>query len=295
MESAYPRIRRKTVMSYFEDRLAPGESILISTRLHWLSIVQHGLLALTVGIAVEIVLFLLLIIAQFLRFMLSPLHATNSPDFDANLLYLVGIVPISICGLILGLINYRASQVVLTNQRIFVKTGIFRRRLFELSLNLPHRFTLRTPPLGRALGFKLLQFPRASGSKQRFARFTFVDHQNEIETWIAKRAPTYHPDQQPKPGASARRPLLIVEEVEFPDEYTARLLREASQHIEHNNPTAARRIVERLLQSDPDNANVWYMAGYLSSSPEKKRLAYERALEINPRHKHARQKLDALP
>lgn len=278
-------------MTFFDNRLAPGESILVRVRLHWLNVVLSVLLALTVGVMLEIVLFLLLLVAQFLSLQLGAQLSRIPVDFSLNPLYLAGLLPIAFCGLVLGLLNYFGSQVVLTNQRLFVRTGVFRRRLFEFSLNLPRRFRIRTPALGRALGFRQLVFLRADGTPQRFA---FVDRRGEFEAWLAQRAANV-PGQSPEqPDAAPKQPVIIVEETEFPEEYTARMLREASQHIKHGNPEAARKIVTRLIQSDPDNANVWYMAGYLSSSPEKKRQAFERALEINPRHRQARQKLDAL-
>lgn len=278
-------------MSVIENSLAPGESVLIRARFHGLIILKSLLLAMMIGMLVEIAFFMLVIVVQFISLFVGRLLVVIPTDVEATWLYLAGNIPFIVCGLILGVINYFASRVVLTNQRIFVQTGVFRRRLFDLSLNQRH-FRITTPPLGRALGFKQLLFIRANGKPQRVA---FVDKADGIEQWIARR-PKIRYDGQAQDDAQAtpKQPTIIVEEAEFPEEYTARMLREASRHIDHKNLPAARRIVERLLQSNPDNANVWYMAGYLSSSPDKKRQAYERALEINPRHRHARQKLDAL-
>ncbi|MCC6801344.1 MAG: hypothetical protein IT319_00565 [Anaerolineae bacterium] len=281
-------------MSIIEDSLAPGESVLITARHHELVILLTVLRAMMIGLVAEIAFFVAVIIVQFISLGVGRLLVSIPTDVGVVWLYLAGNLPFIICGLILGTLNYYGSQVVLTNQRIFVKTGVLRRRLIELSLNPPRRFRIFTPPLGRVLGFKVLLFARANDKIQRA---TFVDKANTFEEWIAKR-PTVRYDGQPaeaQTDAHVLPPPFIADETEFPEEYTARMLREASLHIEHHNPTAARKIVERLLQSNSDNANVWYMAGYLSASPEKKRRAYERALAINPRHRRARQKLDALP
>lgn len=281
-------------MGIIEDSLAPGESVLIAARHHELIILTTVLYAMMIGLVAEIVFFLAVIFVQFLSLGVGRLLVSIPADVGVVWLYLAGNLPFIICGLILGTLNYYGSQVVLTNQRIFVKTGVLRRHLVELSLNPPRRFRIFTPALGRALGFKVLLFARANDKIQRV---TFVDKANTFEDWIAKR-PTVRYDGQPGELETETREVpapFFVEEMEDPEAYTARLLREASLHIEHHNAAAARKIVERLLQSSPENANVWYMAGYLAGSPEKKRQAYERALEINPRHKRARQKLDALP
>lgn len=281
-------------MGIIEDSLAPGESVLITARHHELIILTTVLYAMFIGLVAEIIFFLGVLVVQFIGFGTGRLLVSIPTDVSVVWLYLAGNLPFIICGLILGTLNYYGSRVVLTNQRIFVKTGVLRRRLIELSLNPPRRFRIFAPPLGRVLGFKVLLFARANDKIQRV---TFVDKSNTFEEWIAKR-PTVRYDGQPAEEETESRALsapFIIDETEFPEEYTSRLLREASLHIEHHNLTAARKIVERLLQSDPDNANVWYMAGYLSASPEKKRQAYERALAINPRHRRARQKLDALP
>jgi hypothetical protein len=48
------------------------------------------------------------------------------------------------------------------------------------------------------------------------------------------------------------------------------------------------------MQTAPNNADVWYLVGYLSSGPEKKKQAFERALRIDPSHRKAREGLSAL-
>jgi hypothetical protein len=53
-------------------------------------------------------------------------------------------------------------------------------------------------------------------------------------------------------------------------------------------------VVQGLVQSAPTNADVWYLAGYLTTDRERKRAAYNRALSIDPGHRKAREGLAAL-
>jgi hypothetical protein len=49
----------------------------------------------------------------------------------------------------------------------------------------------------------------------------------------------------------------------------------------------ARQLLTEIRRDDPTNAEVWYLTGVLSSDADKKRIAFQRALSINPQHKQA--------
>jgi tetratricopeptide (TPR) repeat protein len=86
----------------------------------------------------------------------------------------------------------------------------------------------------------------------------------------------------------------VFDDIELPTENTQNLLRDAAQQIKLGNRQKAQQITQQLMENDPNNADVWYLAGYLYSSPEKKRQAFERALRLDPAHKKARQALNSL-
>jgi len=48
------------------------------------------------------------------------------------------------------------------------------------------------------------------------------------------------------------------------------------------------------METAPDNADVWYLVGYLSNAPDRKRSAFRRAQGIDPKHKKALSAMNSL-
>lgn len=75
---------------------------------------------------------------------------------------------------------------------------------------------------------------------------------------------------------------------------TPQRLQQAYQLAKSDNRAEAQQIVRAVLSSEPNNADAWYMAGFLADSSENKIKALERALAINPSHAQAKQALSIL-
>jgi TM2 domain-containing membrane protein YozV len=71
-------------------------------------------------------------------------------------------------------------------------------------------------------------------------------------------------------------------------------VRNAAQHVKEGNLGLARREVNEILTVTKNNADAWYLFGYLSENPTEKRQAVQRALQLNPQHKRAQELLANL-
>ncbi len=274
-------------MTATEQKLFPGEKILFRTRLHWLVIARHIMSALTVGVIMEVILFLILFGLTFTTVKLPAALNVNKLDAAS---YVVVLLPFALVGIIGGWLDLIASELALTNQRVLIKTGSLRRRAFEVNLSDERTFRIRKPPLSKLLGFKTLTLSDGRN-------FSFVDPADLVqkkEAAKAPKAPPLPPEEKLRPGQVPRTQHSVFEGVENPTEHSQRLIRQASEQIKHGHLTEAKAIVRELLKIDPDNANVWYLAGHLASSPRRKKEAFERALSLDPGHKKARQALDLL-
>lgn len=73
------------------------------------------------------------------------------------------------------------------------------------------------------------------------------------------------------------------------DEEVAARIEKIKQQIAAGNLGIARRETATLLESAQDNAEVWYLTGYLSNNPIPKQQAFQRALQLDPNHKEAQE------
>ncbi len=273
-------------MTVSQPNLFPGEAILYRTRLHGLVIVRHALAALTTGVILEVIFFILLFAATFLGARLPAALDINKLEWTS---YVLALLPFLLAGLLGGLLDHARSELVLTNQRVLIKAGAIRRRAYEVNLSDERAFQIRQPFLSKPLGFRI--FDLSDGHS-----FPFVDPQGLVQKREPPPAPklTPPPEEKLRIGEVPRSQRAAFADIETPAERTQRLIRQASEQIKFGHLTEAKAIVRELLKLAPDNANVWYLAGHLSSSPKKKKQAFTRALSIDPDHRKARQALDLL-
>ncbi len=277
-------------MGYIEDNLVHGEAIVFRTKLHWWVIVI---------LVVNAVIFAALL--SFLGTLLLSLGTTSTPSSTSvqtsmlSALCLLCGAPFVLLALIMGFLSYTSSEFGLTNRRIMIKTGIIRRHTLELNLGKVESFQVRETLWGRIVGYKTIILTGSGGTHQPFK---YVAQAREFQKKVTELSTETHADYSysvtrqsvPQPVQA----VSVFDSFDLPAENTQQLLQNAARYIQQGNRQAAQQIVKDLIKSDPNNADVWYLAGYLSSSVEKKRQAYERALRINPRHQKALQALTNL-
>lgn len=122
-------------MSYIDDNLMPGETVLYRTQLHW-------------------IIFTLPIIFWLLT-ILSILFA-----------------PLAILFTISSMVTFLTSEFGITNKRVIFKVGFIRRRSFEILLTKVESVGVDQSVLGRILNFGTITVIGVGSSHEPFACIT---------------------------------------------------------------------------------------------------------------------------
>ncbi len=291
-------------MGYIDNNLVRNETVVYRTKLHW------WLWASDIFVAVILTLIALFIFATLMAS--SAPGRTSKIDGGAALLALLSgcTVPlIWLVGLLMfiaDLISWSTSEFGVTNRRILAKYGWIRRRVAEINLSQFESCQLAESLVGRLLGYKSIVLTGSGGTKEAFRG---VSHAKELRDHIMEQVDLSHRSmmgqyvppapQQPQAYYQQPRndppPAYADPLADLPPENPTTQLREVSTLIKAGKRNDAAQIVKGLLQTHPQSADVWYLAGYLQTDPNKKRAAYEKALKLNPQHKLANSGLAELP
>jgi uncharacterized membrane protein YdbT with pleckstrin-like domain len=131
------------VVSYIDENLLPNEHVVYRADLHWI-IFARAILVLVVGLVLVFV----------------PRIAQAS--VVALLLGVVMLVP--------PFVAYRTTELGVTNKRVIVKTGLFRRRTLELLLRQVEAILVDQSLLGRLFGFGSITLTGTGGVREIFHR-----------------------------------------------------------------------------------------------------------------------------
>lgn len=145
-------------MSYAEKHLIAGETVQYETRLHWIVMVGHTLIAavlVLVGAAV----------------LLVPASAVNSATASYSGAFRwagIGCLVAAAIFFGIGLIRRNATEMAVTNKRVIVKTGIVDRRTIELLLQRIESIAVEEPAMGRILGYGTVIVRGTGGTPEVF-------------------------------------------------------------------------------------------------------------------------------
>jgi uncharacterized membrane protein YdbT with pleckstrin-like domain len=145
-------------MSYIEKNLVPGEVVVYQTRLHWVVMLWHIVLA----------IFLLELPALALLF-----YSFQHSELDPKTLHLMqggGFVMLLISGIVIsvGAIRRNATEMAVTNRRVVVKTGLASRKTIEMLLNKVESIEVNETGMGRVLGYGSIVLIGTGGTSEAF-------------------------------------------------------------------------------------------------------------------------------
>ncbi len=160
-------------MSYIEKHLIDGESIVYSTRLHWIVLVGPILLGTIIG-SLGLVL--------LAKFAIGP----GSRNENSNLVAAVGAIFIlaAIIFIFTGLLKRNATEMTVTNKRIVVKMGVAARRTVEMLLSRVESIGVEESLTGRVLGYGTVIVRGTGGTPESFAT---IAHPLEFRTQVQEQ------------------------------------------------------------------------------------------------------------
>jgi uncharacterized membrane protein YdbT with pleckstrin-like domain len=148
-------------LSYVEQHLIPGESIQYQTKLHWIVMLGHAVIAI-----------LLALLAIAIPIIWASLEAKTKGHSVPGAVYLFALLCFLIGGtlFLVGLLRRRATEMAVTNKRVIVKTGIADRRTVEILLSRIESVAVEEPALGRLLGFGTVTVRGTGGTPEVFEK-----------------------------------------------------------------------------------------------------------------------------
>jgi uncharacterized membrane protein YdbT with pleckstrin-like domain len=162
-------------LSYAEKHLIAGETVQYETRLHWIVMLGHALIAA-----------ILAIIGASL--LLTPWSSINGGESASGALRWAGGACVLIGGIFfgVGLIRRSATEMAVTNKRVIVKSGLANRRTIELLLPRIESIAVEEPALGRLLGYGTVIVRGTGGTPEVFPQIARpLEFREQVQRQIA--------------------------------------------------------------------------------------------------------------
>ena len=160
-------------MSYVESNLIAGEQKIYMTGRHWIVLVAP------------------IVIAAFLGFpglmmLIGSLTETGDKSGSSSGLGVTGFCLLLIAGLFVlaGYLKRSSTNMVVTNKRILIKTGLLSRRTLEILLSKVESIGVEEGILGRLLGYGSVVVRGTGGTPEPF---TTVSHPLEFRRQVQQQ------------------------------------------------------------------------------------------------------------
>jgi uncharacterized membrane protein YdbT with pleckstrin-like domain len=162
-------------VSYAEKHLIAGESVQYETRLHWIVMLGHALIA-----AVLVLIGVSLLI--------TPWSSVNVGEAYSGALRWAGVACVAVGAIFfgVGLVRRSATEMTVTNKRVIVKSGLANRRTIELLLPRIESIAVEEPAMGRLLGYGTVVVRGTGGTPEVFPRIARpLEFREQVQRQIA--------------------------------------------------------------------------------------------------------------
>lgn len=148
-------------MSYTEEHLIAGETVQYETRLHWIVMLGHMLIA----------AILMLIGAGLL---IGPWSLAKKGEASPGAMRWVGVAFVvgAVISFGIGFLRRNATEMAVTNRRVIVKSGLANRRTIELLLLRIESIAVEEPAIGRLLGYGTVVVRGTGGTPEVFEKIS---------------------------------------------------------------------------------------------------------------------------
>jgi hypothetical protein len=144
-------------MSYVERNLIAGEDVVFQTNHHWVVMLKSFLTGMVLDLAG----------IAGLVYLLSR-HDLTANSRNAGLLAAAVAVIIGSLLTLYGTMKRNATEMVVTNKRVIVKTGLLQRNTFEMLLSRIESIGVQEPVMGRMLGYGTVILRGVGGTPDEF-------------------------------------------------------------------------------------------------------------------------------
>jgi uncharacterized membrane protein YdbT with pleckstrin-like domain len=163
-------------LSYANEHLIAGETVQYETRLHWIVMLGHGLIAAILGII-------------GVSLLVTPWSSVKGGESSvAGPLRWAGAASLLVAAIFfgIGLVRRNATEMAVTNKRVIVKTGLADRRTIELLLQRIESIAVEEPALGRILGYGTVIVRGTGGTPEVFPQIARpLEFREQVQRQIA--------------------------------------------------------------------------------------------------------------
>jgi uncharacterized membrane protein YdbT with pleckstrin-like domain len=163
-------------LSYAEKHLIAGETVQYETRLHWIVMLGHALIAAILAII-------------GVSLLITPWSSVKGGEASfASPLRWAGAASLVIAAIFLGvgLVRRSATEMAVTNRRVIVKSGLANRRTIELLLPRIESIAVEEPALGRLLGYGTVILRGTGGTPEVFSQIARpLEFREQVQRQIA--------------------------------------------------------------------------------------------------------------
>jgi uncharacterized membrane protein YdbT with pleckstrin-like domain len=163
-------------MSYVEKNLIAGETVVYTTRLHWVVLIWQIVLGLLFGLPG-----LVLLVRSFMD-----AGDTSGTSTTARVGGLILVVAGAIC-VGVGLLKRNATEMAVTDRRVIVKVGFASRRTFEILLSKVESIGVEESMMGRILGYGTVIVRGTGGTPEPFDTVSHpIEFRKQVQQQIEK-------------------------------------------------------------------------------------------------------------
>jgi len=162
-------------LSYAEKHLIAGETVQYETRLHWIVMLGHALIAAVLA----------LVGASLL---LTRWSSIKGGEPASGALHWAGLASVLVAAIFfgIGVMRRSATEMAVTNKRVIVKSGLANRRTIELLLSRIESIAVEEPALGRLLGFGTVIVRGTGGTPEVFPQIARpLEFREQVQRQIA--------------------------------------------------------------------------------------------------------------
>jgi uncharacterized membrane protein YdbT with pleckstrin-like domain len=171
----FPVPARGGYVSYAEKHLIEGEQVQYETKLHWIVMIGHVVMA-------------LIFAAAGVALLLYPWRSVADAQPYLKEIEYAGFAGLAIAVIIffVGSLARNATEMAVTNKRVIVKTGIANRRTVEMLLPRIESVVVEEPLAGRMLGYGTVIVRGTGGTPEVFPRIAHpLRFREKVQSQIA--------------------------------------------------------------------------------------------------------------
>jgi uncharacterized membrane protein YdbT with pleckstrin-like domain len=167
---------RDFLVSYAEKHLIAGETVQYETKLHWIVMLGHLVVALALAAAG-----VALLVWPVTSSRTELARYTAEMGWGSLALFVLAAIVFFI-----GVVRRGATEMAVTNRRVIVKTGLANRRTLELLLARIESVVVEEPAMGRVLGYGTVIVRGTGGTPEVFPQIAHpLQFREQVQRQIA--------------------------------------------------------------------------------------------------------------